>query len=35
MKIKSVLKPKHEAWAIGALAGAIVVNLAVHLAAKP
>ena len=34
MKIKSVLKPKHAAWAIGALAGAIIVNLAVHSRAK-
>jgi RND family efflux transporter MFP subunit len=34
MKIKSVLKPKHVAWAIGALIGAIVVNLAVHSGAK-
>jgi hypothetical protein len=34
MKIKSVLKPKHVAWALGALAGAILVNLAVHSGAK-
>jgi RND family efflux transporter MFP subunit len=34
MKIKSVLKPKHVAWAIGALVGAIIVNLAVHSGAK-
>jgi membrane fusion protein (multidrug efflux system) len=32
MKIKSVLKPKHVAWALGAFAGAIIVNLAVHSA---
>jgi len=34
MKIKSVLKPKHIAWAIGALVGVIVVNLAVHSGAR-
>jgi RND family efflux transporter MFP subunit len=34
MKIKSVLKPKHVAWAIGALVAAIIVNLAVHSGAK-
>jgi membrane fusion protein (multidrug efflux system) len=34
MNIKSVLRPKHVAWAIGALVGAIVVNLAVHSGAK-
>jgi len=34
MKIKSVLKPKHVAWAIGALVGAIVVNMVVHAGAK-
>jgi RND family efflux transporter MFP subunit len=34
MKIKTVLKPKHVAWAIGVLVGAIVVNLAVHSVAK-
>ena len=30
MKIKSVLKPKHVAWAMGALLGAIMVNLVAH-----
>ena len=34
MKSKSVLKPKHIAWAMGALVAAIVVNLAVHSSAK-
>jgi RND family efflux transporter MFP subunit len=34
MKIKSVLKPKHVAWAIGALVGAIIVNLIAHSGAK-
>jgi hypothetical protein len=34
MKIKSVLKPKHVAWAIGALGAVIVVSLAVHSGAK-
>jgi RND family efflux transporter MFP subunit len=34
MKINSILKPKHVAWAIGALVGAILVNLAVHSGAK-
>jgi len=34
MKIKSVLKPKHVAWAIVAILGAIIVNLAVHSGAK-
>ena len=34
MNIKSVLKPKHVAWAIGALFGAIIVNLVVHAGAK-
>jgi membrane fusion protein (multidrug efflux system) len=34
MKIKSVLKPKHVAWAIGALVAAILVNVAVHSGAK-
>src|SRR6201987_3371480 len=34
MKIKSVLKPKYAAWAIGALVAVIVVNLAVHSGAK-
>ena len=34
MKIKTVLKPKHVAWAIGVLVGAIIVNLAVHSGAK-
>ena len=34
MKIKSVLQPKHVAWAIGALVAAIIVNLAVHSGAK-
>ena len=34
MKIKSVLKPKHVAWAIGALVAVIVVNLAFHSGAK-
>ena len=35
MKIKSVLKPKHVAWALGALVAAIIVNLAVHSGATP
>ncbi len=34
MKITSVLKPKHVAWAIGALVGAIMVGLVAHLGAK-
>ena len=34
MKIKSVLKLKHVAWAVGALVAAIIVNLAVHQGAK-
>ena len=34
MKITSVLKPKHVAWAIGALVGAIIVNLIAHSGAK-
>lgn len=34
MKIKSVLKPKHVAWAIGALVAVIVVNLVVRSGAK-
>ena len=34
MKINSILKPKHVAWASGALVGAILVNLAVHSGAK-
>ena len=34
MKINSVLKPKHLAWATGALAGAIIVSLAVHSGAR-
>ncbi|WP_263355406.1 efflux RND transporter periplasmic adaptor subunit [Acidicapsa acidisoli] len=34
MKIKSVLKPKHVAWAIGAVVGAILLNLVVHSGAK-
>jgi multidrug efflux pump subunit AcrA (membrane-fusion protein) len=34
MNMKSVLKPKHVAWAMGALVGAIIVNLAVHSGAK-
>jgi membrane fusion protein (multidrug efflux system) len=34
MKIKSVLKAKHVAWAIGALVGAMIVNLAVHSGAR-
>jgi len=34
MKIKSVLTPKHVAWALGALVAAIIVNLAVHSGAK-
>ena len=34
MKIKSVLKPKHVAWTIGALVGAILVNLVAHSGAK-
>jgi membrane fusion protein (multidrug efflux system) len=34
MKIKSVLKPKHVAWATGALVAVIIVNLAVHSGAK-
>jgi RND family efflux transporter MFP subunit len=34
MKIKSVLKPKYVAWAMGALIGAIIVNFAVHSGAK-
>jgi RND family efflux transporter MFP subunit len=34
MKIKSVLKPKHVAWAIGALVGAILVTLVAHSGAK-
>ena len=34
MKIKSVPKPKHAAWAIGALVGAIIVNLIAHSGAK-
>jgi RND family efflux transporter MFP subunit len=35
MNFNSVLKPKHVAWAIGVLAGAVIVSLAVHLGAKP
>jgi len=34
MKIKSVLNPKHVAWAIGALVGAILVNLVAHSGAR-
>jgi membrane fusion protein, multidrug efflux system len=34
MKIKSVLKPKHVAWTIGALVGAIIVILLLHSGAK-
>ena len=34
MKIKSVLKPKYVAWAIGALVAAILVNLVAHSGAK-
>jgi multidrug efflux pump subunit AcrA (membrane-fusion protein) len=34
MKINSVLKPKHVAWTIGTLAGAIIVNLVAHSGAK-
>lgn len=34
MNIKSVLKPKQVAWVIGALAGAIIVNLLAHSGAK-
>ena len=34
MKIKSVLKPKHVAWAIGALVGAVIVILVAHSGAK-
>ena len=34
MKIKSVLKSKQVAWVIGALAGAIIVNLLAHSGAK-
>jgi membrane fusion protein (multidrug efflux system) len=34
MKITSVLKPKHVAWAIGALVAAILVNLVAHSGAK-
>ena len=34
MKITSVLKPKHVAWAIGALVAAIIVNLIAHSGAK-
>jgi len=34
MKIKSVLKPKHVAWALGALVGAIMVTLVAHSGAK-
>jgi RND family efflux transporter MFP subunit len=34
MKIKSVLKPKHVAWAIAVLVGAIIVNLVAHSGAK-
>jgi len=34
MKIKSVLKPKHVAWALGTLVGAIIVNLVAHSGAK-
>jgi hypothetical protein len=34
MRIKSVLKPKYVAWAMGTLIGAIIVNFAVHSGAK-
>jgi hypothetical protein len=34
MKVKSVLNPKHVAWAIGALVAAILVNLVAHSGAK-
>jgi membrane fusion protein (multidrug efflux system) len=34
MKVKSVLNPKHVAWAIGALVGTILVNLVAHSGAK-
>jgi hypothetical protein len=34
MKIKSALKPKRVAWAIGALVGALMVNLVAHSSAK-
>jgi len=34
MKIKFFLKPKHVAWAIGALVGAILVNVVAHSGAK-
>ena len=34
MKIKSVLRPKYVAWAIGAVAAAIVVNLVAHSGTK-
>jgi len=34
MKIKSVLKPKHAAWASGALIAALLVNVVTHSGAK-
>lgn len=34
MKIRSILRPKRVAWALGALVAAIIVNLAVHSGAK-
>jgi RND family efflux transporter MFP subunit len=34
MKIKSVLKPKYVAWAIGVVAAAILANLVAHSGAK-
>jgi RND family efflux transporter MFP subunit len=34
MKIKSVLTPKHAAWASGALVAALLVNVVVHSGAK-
>jgi membrane fusion protein (multidrug efflux system) len=34
MKITSVLKPKHAAWAIGVLVVAIIVSLVIHSGAK-
>jgi hypothetical protein len=34
MKISFALKPKHVAWALGALVAAILVNVVAHSGAK-